>query len=136
MRTRILDVSVTCTACVVRDVQKAGSTRWELVNNLLTETLYSWRSFTHPLYYVLYIYNGYYLFHLMIQVTFNSLILNQRQWANLPTCSRGNLLHIILASLKRCIRHMRVPLCPIRRAGSWGYLAGSWRKTTPIFISI
>ena len=34
------------------------------------------------------------------------------------------------------IRHMRVPLWPIRRAGSWGYLAGSWREATPNVIII
>ena len=28
----------------------------------------------------------------------------------------------------REIRHMSVPIRPIRRAGSWGYLAGSWRE--------
>ena len=28
----------------------------------------------------------------------------------------------------REIRHMSVPIRPIRRTGSWGYLAGSWRE--------
>ena len=31
------------------------------------------------------------------------------------------------------IRHMRVPIWPIMRAGSWGYLTGSWREATPYF---
>ena len=34
------------------------------------------------------------------------------------------------------IRHMRVPFWPIRRTGSWGYLAGSWREATPNVIII
>ena len=31
---------------------------------------------------------------------------------------------------------MRVLVWSIRRAGSWGYLAGSWREATPHFIII
>ena len=31
---------------------------------------------------------------------------------------------------------IRVPLQPIRIAGSWGYLAGSWREARPHLIVI
>ena len=34
------------------------------------------------------------------------------------------------------IRHMRVPTKPIRLAGSWGYLTGSWGEATPYFTDI
>ena len=34
------------------------------------------------------------------------------------------------------IRHMRVSIWPIMRAGSWVYLAGSWRESTSYFIII
>ena len=34
------------------------------------------------------------------------------------------------------IRHMKVPLWPIRKARSWGYLAGSWREATPNVIIV
>ena len=37
---------------------------------------------------------------------------------------------------RRCIRHVRVPVWPIRIAGSWAYLARSWSKATPCFIVI
>ena len=36
----------------------------------------------------------------------------------------------------RAIRLMRVSLWLIRRTGSWRYLAGSWRETTPNLIVI
>ena len=44
----------------------------------------------------------------------------------------------LLFSLTRpyTIRHMRVPIFPMKRTGSLGYLAGSWRETTPHFIII
>ena len=31
---------------------------------------------------------------------------------------------------------MRVSIGPIRRAGNWGYLVGSWWEATPHFIVI
>ena len=31
---------------------------------------------------------------------------------------------------------MGVPVWPIRTAGSWGYLAGSWREATPHCVTI
>ena len=34
------------------------------------------------------------------------------------------------------IRHIRVSICPMRRAGSWGYFAGSWREGTSHVIII
>ena len=34
------------------------------------------------------------------------------------------------------VRYMKVPSGPMRRTGSWGYLAGSWRKATPHCIII
>ena len=46
-------------------------------------------------------------------------------------CRIKNIIYLVLG-----IRHMRVPLWPIRRAGSWGYLAGSWREATPNVINI
>ena len=32
------------------------------------------------------------------------------------------------------IRHARVLIWPIRRAGSWGYLAGSWKEASIIIL--
>ena len=41
------------------------------------------------------------------------------------------------AFLSPChIHHMRVSIGSIRRAGSWGYFAGSRKETTPNFIII
>ena len=37
-------------------------------------------------------------------------------------------------SLLDPIRHARVLFWPIRRAGSWGYLAGSWREASIIIL--
>ena len=35
-----------------------------------------------------------------------------------------------------CILNMRVSIWPIRSAGSWVYLAGSWREATLNFVDI
>ena len=50
--------------------------------------------------------------------------------------SRGTILWPLGDNQGQPIRHMRVPIYPIKTTGSWWYLTGSWRETTPYFMVI